>query len=203
MANYENIVGKTLTFEGGYQAFSNDSANYTSDKKLVGTNRGISAIAYEQYLGRKPTVADMKAITPAIAKAVYKKLFWDKILGDQIKNESVAHIIFDSLIATGNLKLVRQGINQVKPGSVDEGSAAFTAKTLGVVNTVDQGKLFEAIKALNVAQRKRLAEQNPDKYGMFLKGWLNRLNAINFSGAAAVSVGLLTASAIALYFLAK
>lgn len=201
MANYLSIVDKTLKFEGGYQAYPNDSANYTSAGTLVGTNRGISAIAYEQYLGRKPTVADMKAITPEIAKAVYKKLFWDRMAGDQIKNDSVAHIIFDSMIATGNLKLARQGINQVKPGSVEQGTSAFNAKTVGVVNSVDQKALFEAIKALNIAQRKRLAEQNPKKYGMFLQGWLNRLNDINFSGAA-ISISAIAIIA-AIYFIAK
>jgi lysozyme family protein len=201
MANYADIVGKTLVFEGGYQNYANDSANYTKDKTLVGTNRGISAIAYEQYLGRKPTVADMKAITPEIAKQVYKKLFWDKMLGDQIQNNSVAWIMFDSLIATGNLKLVRSGINQVRPGSVDEGTAPFNAKTIQVVNSSDQKKLFEAVKNLNIAQRKRLAEQNPSKYGMFLKGWLNRLDDITFSGAA-LSVGLVAIIA-GIYFLVK
>lgn len=201
MANYLDIVDKTLEFEGGYQNFPNDSANYTRDKTLVGTNRGISAIAYEQYLGRKPTIADMKAITPQIARAVYKKLFWDRMRGDEIRNNSVAWIMFDSFIATGNLKLVREAINKIRPGSVDQGTADFNQKTLSVVNGMDQKALFEAVKSANVAHRKRLAEQNPTKYGMFLKGWLNRLDDITFSGAA-LSIGLIAVIA-GIYFLVK
>lgn len=180
MANFATIVNKTLTFEGGYQAFPNDSANYTTKGDLVGTNRGISAIAYEQYLGFPPTVTQMKAITPEIAKAVYKKLFWDKMQGDRINSDSVAHIMFDSYIATGSLKLSRQGINDAG-GSVDVGNIPFNNYTLSQVNSLPAQPLFEAVKQRNIDDRKLLAQINPAKYGMFLQGWLNRLNAITFN----------------------
>ncbi|TNE80837.1 MAG: hypothetical protein EP332_06355 [Bacteroidetes bacterium] len=183
-ADYDSIVNKTFTFEGGYQNYSNDSANYNSRGELVGTNRGISAIAYETYLNRPPSVADMKAITATTAKKVYKKLFWDFMRGDQIKNDSVAHIMFDSFIATGNLKLVRQGINKVSSTKVTEKHVAFNDFTVRVVNGADQKALFNSIKDLNIQQRKALAEANPSKYAMFLKGWLARLDKITFTQAA-------------------
>jgi len=180
VANFTTIVDKTLNFEGGYQAFPNDSANYNSLGQLVGTNRGISAIAYETYLGFPPTVSQIRAITPAIAKAVYKKLFWDKMAGDALLNDSVAHIMFDSYIATGSLKLSRQGIADAG-GSVDQGNVPFNNYTVGVVNALNPQAVFNAVKQRNIDQRMWLAENNPSKYGMFLQGWLNRLNAITFS----------------------
>lgn len=179
MANFATIVDKTLNFEGGYQAFANDSANYNSLGQLVGTNHGISAQAYESYLGFPPTVTQIKGITTNIAKAVYKKLFWDKMMGDYIVNDSVAHIIFDSYIATGNLKLSRQGINDAG-GNVDVGNIPFNSYTLSNVNGLPPQLVFEKVKQRNIDQRIYLAESNPDKYGMFLQGWLNRLNAITF-----------------------
>lgn len=180
MANFATIVDKTLNFEGGYQAFPNDSANYNSLGQLVGTNRGISAIAYETYLGFPPTATQIHAITPAIAKAVYKKLFWDKMKGDEILNDSVAHIMFDSYIATGNLRLNRQGIADAG-GNVDQGNVPYNNYTVGVINTLNPQALFNAVKQRNIDQRIHLAETQPSKYGMFLQGWLNRLNAITFS----------------------
>lgn len=179
MANFIDIVDKTLNFEGGYQAFPNDSANYTSTGSLVGTNRGISAIAYETYLGFPPTVSQMKAITPQIARAVYKKLFWDKMRGDELLSDSVAHIIFDSYIATGSLKLSRQGINDAG-GNVDVGNIPFNNYTLGQIHAQPAQLVFEKVKQRNIDQRMYLASTDPDKYGMFLTGWLNRLNAITF-----------------------
>lgn len=183
MANFSTIVNKTLNFEGGYQAYPNDSANYTSTGQLVGTNRGISAIAYESYLGFPPTASQMQAITPGIAKAVYKKLFWDKMQGDKLKSDSVAWIIFDSYIATGSLKLSRQGINDAG-GEVDTGNVPFNNYTLSQIHKLPAQVVFDAIKKRNIEQRTWLAESNPDKYGMFLDGWLNRLNNITFTDIA-------------------
>ena len=182
MANFNTIAAATFNFEGGYQAYPNDSANYNSLGQLVGTNHGISAIAYETYLGFPPTASQMHAITTEIAKAVYKKMFWDKMAGDALLNDSVAHIIFDSYIATGSLKLSRQGIADAG-GNVDQGNVPFNNYTVGVVNALNPQQVFDAVKQRNIDQRTALAESNPDKYGMFLQGWLNRLNAITFTDA--------------------
>lgn len=46
-----------------YQKHPNDSGNYNSRGELVGTNYGVSAVAYEGVLGRPPTEADIRAIT--------------------------------------------------------------------------------------------------------------------------------------------
>lgn len=186
MAYFETIVNKTLNFEGGYQAYPNDNANYTSTGALVGTNKGISAQAYEWYLGYPPTVAQMQAITVPIAKAVYKKLFWDKMQGDVLANDSVAHIIFDSYIATGNLILARKGINDAG-GGVVETNTPFNNYTATTINNLNQQAVFDAVKQRNIDQRIYLAETYPDKYGMFLQGWLNRLCDITFSDIVAAA----------------
>lgn len=199
MADFNSIASKTLVFEGGYQKFPNDSGNYTSTGKLVGTNRGISALAYEEYLGKEPTEADMRALTPEIAKAVYRKLFWDKRLnGDKITNQSVAWIFFDSLIQTGNNKLNRQAMNQVMPGVVQSGSANFNDYTVSQLNKLNQQKVFEAAKQINIDHRKMLAEQNPSKYAMFVKGWVDRINKINYTEVILATGGLFFLAAVAL-----
>jgi len=54
--------------EGGYQNDKADNGNKNSLGQIVGTNRGISARTYEGIIGRPPTVEDMKAITPKIAR---------------------------------------------------------------------------------------------------------------------------------------
>jgi lysozyme family protein len=50
------IIGK---HEQGYQAMKEDKGNYV-DGKLIGTKFGISAPVLKRYLGRTPTVQDMK-----------------------------------------------------------------------------------------------------------------------------------------------
>lgn len=184
MSPFDQIIEKTFSFEGGYQNFTTDTANYNSLGQLSGTNHGISAIAYEQYLHRPPTVADIKAITKEIAKAVYKKLFWDKVQGDQLKNDSVAHIVFDSHIGSGGvgLKQVRQAINKTAGKAVVSiGSSPLTMGEANIINGLNQEHFFNTLKEIRLAFFQYLADSNPAKYKMFLKGWFNRLAKINYS----------------------
>ena len=201
MADFSQIVAKTFNFEGGYQADKDDSANWTRDAKnnkvaLIGTNHGISAVTLQTYLGRYPTVAEMKALTVEDAKKIYKKLFWDKIYGDDIKSQSVAHIIFDAFIASGynGLLRVRLAINKVSGSKVvNEAAKAFNTDVVKIINNLNPEKLFETIKQGEIEQRKRLVKQKPELQ-KFLNGWLNRLNQIVYTDGAVIGlvfVGLL------------
>ena len=63
--------------EGGYTDNPNDNGNWTGGKKgsgdLIGTNFGISAPVLKAYLGRTPSVADMKNLKKSTAEKIYKK----------------------------------------------------------------------------------------------------------------------------------
>lgn len=184
MADFNSIVKKTFNFEGGFQSFSNDTANYCNGV-LIGTNHGISAVAYKAHYGVCPTVAQMKALTIDQAKAIYKKNYWDPIQGDLISNQSVAHIFFDAFIASGyvGLKRVKGYVNTYYGTTkIAINTKPLTTADAALINAADPKKLFEIAKAGEIANRNSLAASNPSKYGMFLKGWLNRLNAINFDG---------------------
>ena len=186
MADFNSIAKTTFKFEGGFQAFANDTANYC-DGKLVGTNHGISAVAYKGFYGKCPTVEQMKALTIDQAKAIYKKNYWDVIQGDLIANQSVAHIFFDAHIASGGygLKRIKQYINKYyNANKVVVDSKSLKASDAVLINNADAQKLFDIAKQGEIDNRNSLANQNPSKYGMFLKGLLNRLNQITFDGAS-------------------
>lgn len=182
MANFAPIVDKTFKFEGGFQNFPNDSANYYGGE-LIGTNRGISALAYGDYLKRKPTVSEIKAITPEIAKTVYKKLFWDKMKGDLFENQSVAHLVFDFLIASGFSKEsdVMKSINDVAGKKVvAEIDNGFTTEEVKILNGLNQEKFFNDLKEYRYQFIDSLIRSNPAKYGGWEKGWKKRLSEITF-----------------------
>ena len=189
MADFKKIFAQTLNFEGGYQNYANDSANYNSKKELVGTNHGISAIALEEYwrqtgVNKIPTVADMKAVTKDLSEKVYKKLFWDKIKGDLIKSYSVAWIIFDSYIASGNLKRVKRGINKYYGfEKFPVNAKSLTTEQIELINNANAKLLFNAIKANEIQARKDIVKNNPSQE-KFLKGWLARLDKITFTDVA-------------------
>jgi len=184
MADFNKIVDKTFSFEGGFQAFPNDSANWYPNPQtgeLIGTNKGISAVAYGTYLGRKPTVAEMKAITTDTAKSVYKKLFWDKpVKGDSIKNQSVAHMIFDFIIASGQSRMsdIKAIANATKGSKViNETDSTFTDNEIAIINSLDQQKFHANLKAYRLAFIDRIIKNDP-RDEKFRKGWTNRLNAL-------------------------
>jgi len=184
MADFNKIAEKTFKFEGGYQAFPNDTANYCNGN-LIGTNRGISAIAYKGFYGICPTVAQMKALTKDQALLIYKRNFWDVIQGDTINNSSVAHIFFDAHIASGGygLKRVKTYINKYYGANkVPVTTNPLTSDHVKLVNAADSSKLFDIAKQGEIDNRNSLATTNPAKYGMFLKGWLSRLNQIKYDG---------------------
>lgn len=181
MADFSTILKKTFNVEGGYQAYPNDNGNYTSSGKLVGTNHGVAAITLETYLGREPTVAEMKGLTTTMATSIYKKLFWDKMKGDKIISQSVAHIFWEAYVASGNLIRPRKAINKYyKKQVVSESATPFTDEVVNYVNNADAKKLFDIAWQQEVDQRYAVVQKNPSK-AMFLDGWINRLNGVTFT----------------------
>jgi lysozyme family protein len=96
---------RTAEFEGGYQRDSRDNGNWTGGRRgrgrLVGTNHGISAPLLASYLGRTPSIADMKNLTAETANEIYRKQYWAQIKGDEIKDKETAAQIYDSAVNMG------------------------------------------------------------------------------------------------------
>jgi lysozyme family protein len=181
MANFDPIFNLTLKHEGGFQQLPNDSANYVNGK-LIGTNKGISAIGYYDFYKKIPTVEQMKNLTFDQAKAIYKKNYWDKINGDKINNQSVAELMFQFIIGSGasqlsDLKDIANKIAGKKLlASVDK---TFTDAEAQIINSLPADKYWAALKAWRHAFFIRLVNAKP-KLKQFLKGWQNRLNSYVF-----------------------
>lgn len=183
MADFAPILQQTFTFEGGYDATANDSGNYNSLGQLVGTNHGISAPVYETYIKRPPTIADMKAITTQIAQDIYRKNFWLPVKGDSISSQSVAHIIFDNFVNSGYtaFKIARNAVNKIAgDGTIAYNSKPFTDSEIQIINSLDAESLFDQIKSDRIDFYNTLVASNPDKYGIYQSGWLNRINSFYF-----------------------
>ncbi len=181
MARFEPIWESTIDLEKGYQADAKDSGNYCPPKgqsgaQVIGTNHGISAIAYKQYFGSCPTVQQMKSLTQATAKKIGKVQFWDPLLGDKIKSQAVAHIIFDATFNSGSYgpQQVRKTINALKgQGTVAEGkSMSLSAKEVELVNSLPEKRFFDTFAAL---RKQFFAGQT---YEAGLNNRLNKLKAV-------------------------
>ncbi|WP_445453079.1 glycosyl hydrolase 108 family protein [Flavobacterium sp. 25HG05S-40] len=105
MANFEEAYKRTGIFEGGYTDDEDDNGNWTGGKKdlgkLIGTKYGISAPVLMQYMGKLPTVQEMKNLSLLTVKDIYKRFYWTPIRGNEINNQDMANSIYDMAVNAG------------------------------------------------------------------------------------------------------
>jgi lysozyme family protein len=197
MASFEisqKIVGLN---EGGYQNLADDSGNWYKGI-LIGTNWGIAAPTLARFLGRTPTVADMKNLPRSTAETILKRNYWLKNHFDQLKNQSVATMLYDGAVnhgVGGILSITKKALKKLNRSI----SKVFTSDGINALNKLNQRDLFFALKEVRTERYKA----SPKK--KYLKGWLNRLERIKYapeSNSKDIILGLaLLVSGIALLLL--
>jgi lysozyme family protein len=185
VASFDNNIATVLKSEGGFTKDPKDQGNYYNGV-LIGTNRGITPGAYYAAYKRVPSTAEIAALTPAQAKGIYKKNYWDKIAGDQLANDSVALLMLDTIVNSGasQLSMFRKAANGIAGKKImQESASAITGTEAGLINALPQDKYFALLKATREAFYKKLVQKKPSN-AKFLQGWLNRLNKHVYSGAS-------------------
>lgn len=170
MANSSKLVPFILQWEGG---FVNDP-----DDLGGATNKGITIGAFTEYKKRKgqkaPTVTDLKNISDAEWRDVFKSLYWDRWRADEIKNQSVANILVDWVWASGSHGIKRpQRLLGVKADGI------VGKQTVAALNAMDAAALFKMIKDDRAKFIDEICKARP-KNEKFRKGWMNRINAIRY-----------------------
>lgn len=167
----QQIVGIN---EGGYQNDPRDTGNYYNGA-LIGTNWGISAPVFAEYLGRTPSKAEMMAMKRSKAEQILKINFWEKnFLGD-LKNQSLATLIYDGVVnhgSSGMRNLVDRAI-KILGGSINY-YEIFTRKGIKYLNSFNARKLFDTIKSVRTKKYQSSTKTE------FLNSWLNRLDRIKY-----------------------
>lgn len=173
MANFLDAHVYVAESEGGFQQMTNDSGNYV-DGVLIGTNYGISAPTLQSYLGRTPTMEDMKNLTYQQAVSIYIEMYWNKIFGNEIKNQSVALLVYDGSVNQGRgamRTIVGEAMRSM--GSYVTNSDVFTNEGINQLNSLDQKKLF-----FKIYNGRKLRYEGGQQ--AFIQGHLNRLSGIKF-----------------------
>lgn len=173
--------------EGGYSSDRNDSGNYVvlrdddgrNEKKIfIGTNHGISAKTLMEYIGRVPTVEDMKSLPYEKALKIYKSQYWIPQNFHLLEDESIAMILYDGCVnqgVNGIRSIYRRAIKSVgiKINSNDNPYDEKFAKKVNRLSNKNKINLFNYIKNERIASYKK---GNP----IHIEGWLNRINKINY-----------------------
>lgn len=191
MAKVESIVPFILKWETGTtgatlkneQLFEKaKQKGYANDPDDLGgpTMCGVTLATYTEYCRRRgyprPTTKQLKEIKYADWLQILKTMFWDTWKADMINNESVALMLVDFVWGSGKYGItVPQQILGVKADGI------VGPKTLAAVNGGNQKAIFDALKSGRKAYYERICNTRPANR-KYLKGWLNRLNDIKFTG---------------------
>lgn len=154
MADFETAVAVVLANEGGYSNNLDDPGGET--------NFGISKRQYPD--------CDIKALTPASAKIIYFRDFWEPYNLGILGSQQIATKLFDLLVNIGPVpavRLLQQSIGYflsgpiVADGKLGPQTASFAAQ-------VPDEKLLPEIRARACAYHAQLNEPT------FLLGWMRR-----------------------------
>lgn len=172
MADSKLLVPFIRRWEGGYV---NDPVD-----KGGATNAGVTIATYREYRKKKgisvTTIDDLKHMTASEWHEIFKNLYWDRWQGDRIVSQSVANILVDWVWGSGvhGIKIPQRVLGVAQDGVVG-------AVTIAAVNAQDPRTFFYKIKTEREAFLRRIVERDPSQ-NRFLKGWLNRLNALRYEG---------------------
>lgn len=100
MADFKKAFDRTAINEGGYTNNPSDRGNWIG-KVLIGTNKGVSAPVLKDFLGRTPTVQEMKNLSTDTVRSIFKKNYWDVMQGDKWDDQVKAEHVYDMCINAG------------------------------------------------------------------------------------------------------
>lgn len=165
---FDRAFAVVLGHEGGYQALPQDRGNYTPGGLLKGTKWGISARSYPDL--------DIKNLTQAQAKQIYRADFWNKYY-DLLKSEELAIKVFDFGVNAGPKRAVQclqRAIAASGKSVVVDG--VMGPNTTHLANSIDSERLVQAFKDQILIHYKRVVSNDPTQ-AVFANGWKKRANA--------------------------
>jgi lysozyme family protein len=160
-----NSLDFVLRWEGGFVDDRDDPGGRT--------NQGVTQKTYDAWRFRHGLDSrDVKLIEPGEVAAIYEADYWIPSRCDLL-SRPLDLAQFDTAVNMGVRRSVR--ILQTVLGCVVDGS--FGPKTRTAAAACDMGTTVAAYCQLREKVYRILVERNP-KLRKFLKGWLNRLNAL-------------------------
>jgi lysozyme family protein len=143
--NYNDCLNRLLKDEGGYTNNPNDSGGPT--------NFGITLGDYKKYIDKNGTAVDVKNMTVAQAKAIYKPKYWDALGCDSLAS-GVDYMCFNYGVISG-LGRPRKALQRFK-----------SLKGSDLIDAIynEQVTFFKSISG--------------GKNAVFLKGWLARASRV-------------------------
>ncbi len=164
-AAFVDALPFVLRWEGGYVNHPNDPGG--------ATNKGVTQKVYDTWRNKQGlAVADVRSLAESELQAIYEGGYWMPPRCDALPSP-LDQVQFDTAVNMGVGRAVRF-LQQAVGAEVD---GAFGTGTERCVAGCDTGAALLAYCNARESYYRDLAVRNP-KLAVFLKGWMNRLNAL-------------------------
>lgn len=198
MANFNTYIPLLEEAEGGYVNHPNDPGGHTNKGWTLNTYKQVG---YDNDGDGLITLNDLKLLTTAQSRQLYKIHFWDKMRAGEINSQNVANTYVDHGINAGparSIKMMQYVLkNQFYKNIALDG--AIGPQTIGAINSVDAKQLTTAFNNLRMDYyyyranfldkvftpvknflSTMISPSNSAK--SFINGWINRVKKHAYSG---------------------
>jgi lysozyme family protein len=159
-ADFEKYLELLLSLEGGLKLHKNPT------EKLE-TYAGIYRKAHPEWPGW--SYLDRGETPPyELVKEFYYKNYYKPF--EKVKNEKIRNILFESAVNLG----VKQAVKLAQKALGLEADGILGPKTLEALNKVNPENFIKDFTLLRIAFYTNLANKNPRRYNLYLRGWINR-----------------------------
>jgi lysozyme family protein len=155
--NWEAAFAAVLKHEGGY-------VNHPKDPGGM-TNLGVTKRAWEQYVGHEVDEKTMRGLTPEIVKPFYKKMYWDKIRGDDLPS-GVDYAAYDLAVNSG----VSRAAKYLQDVAGVPSDGIIGPKSLEAINACPADEVVDTLCQMRLDFLHRLPT-----WDTFGKGWSKRV----------------------------
>lgn len=159
-ANFEACLSEVLVSEGGYVNNPNDPGGMT--------NLGVTQKTWSDYIGRRATEADMRALTKEMVAPLYRSRYWNVMHCDDWP-AGVDLMVFDFGVNAGPTratKMLQTAAGVTADGVAGQGTHAAVARA-------DPRQLITACANARDAYYRSLPT-----FSHFGKGWLARVDRV-------------------------
>jgi len=179
MDAFDYAFEQTVGYEGGYVNDPDDPGGETK--------YGITKAVFEEELkaGFVSGVSAVQDITPAIAKAIYKRRYWNALGLNRLYNIVIAAEIFDTAVNMGiawSAKIVQEALNFL--GESLEVDGNLGPKTMTALKTwadKDERALYVCLNGFQFMRYCEICKKNPDLV-KYARGWTKRIQDYRKAG---------------------
>lgn len=175
MADFQIAIPKLLKAEGGH-------VNHPNDKGKE-TNMGITIKKARKFEWK----GEMKDLPVELAIRIYKEEYWDVMKLDQIKNQTLADILFNFGVHCGTgtaSKTLQRTLNILNRNNVSWWDTIVDGlvgpKTRTIVNALSDSDMMYTMKILIGLQFERyiVIVERDSTQEIFIRGWINRIGEL-------------------------